>query len=594
MTRPSPLPALRAHIASLGLDGVVIPRFDAHQGENVAPHDERLRFVTGFSGSAGILLVLASQAVIFVDGRYQVQVRREVDTDAFEVGHFFDFPIERWLATHLPASQRIGINPMLVPSDLYARLAAAMGKARGELVALDADPVDAVWADQPPPPLVRIEGFALRYAGETSAAKRRRIGERLAALGADLLVETQPDNIAWLLNVRGGDAPTTTTPHSFVTIDREGAVDWFVDERKLPNDRSAFELDGVSLWAPGDLLQRLEAAADGRTVLVDPGFAPVATRQAVERGGGRALSEMSPITHAKALKNPVELDGFRESHVTDGVAWTEFMAWLHDNVPAREAAGDPVTELEAEDRLLAFRKAGQDFHEPSFRTISASAANAAMCHYASSPATNAPITSAGVYLLDSGGHYFTGTTDATRTTAFAPVPDEVRIAYTAVLKGFIGLMTAQFPTGTTGHQLDVLARRPLWDLGLDFDHGTGHGVGHFLNIHEHPHRFGKAANPHALAAGVIMTIEPGYYREGEFGLRIENQVETVAGAAGFLRFETLTLVPIDLSLADLNELTASEKKYLNAYHARVREALTGRLSAAAEARLHQWTAAIPL
>lgn len=587
----SRLEALRAQFGVLGIDGVVVPRFDAHQGEYCAPHDERLRYLTGFSGSAGIALVLDAGAVIFVDGRYQVQVRKEIDPEAFEIAHFYEFPIERWLKEKLPRDQRIGFNPMLLPTELYDRLAEAMVAAGGELVPLESDPVDGIWDEQPDPPTGRISSFPLANAGETAAEKRRRIGARLAELGADFLIETQPDNIAWLLNVRGSDVAYTPLPQSFLLLDKGGAVEWFVDERKLPNDREAFELEAVTTRSPADFLAGI-AHASGRSALVDPRFASVATALAVAGAGGTVKSETSPITIAKAIKNDAELQGFRTAHIEDGVALTEFLSWLHDNVALCEAAGNPIRELEAEERLLEFRAAGEGFVEPSFRSISASAANAAMCHYASSPETNAPLTTGGVYLIDSGGQYRAGTTDVTRTTAFGPVSDEVRRTYTAVLRGFIALITAQFPVGTKGHQLDALARRPLWDLGLDYDHGTGHGVGHFLSVHEHPQRFAKAVNPYDLAPGVIMTIEPGYYREGAFGLRVENQVETVAAAPGFLRFETLTLAPIDLSLADLGALTRDEKLFLNAYHSRVWQALSERLSPSARQRLEAWTAPI--
>jgi Xaa-Pro aminopeptidase len=584
------LEALRAHIGSLGIDGVIVPRFDAHQGEYCAPHDERLRYLSGFTGSAGIALVTAAGAVIFVDGRYQVQVRKEVDLDAFEISHFYDFPLERWLGEKLPRNMRIGFNPMLIPSDLHERLKAAMDAAGGDLVPLDIDPIDAIWPDQPEPPTGRISNFP--NAGEAAVDKRRRIGARLAELGADFLVETQPDNIAWLLNVRGADVKYTPLPQSFLLLDRSGETEWFVDERKLPNDRDAYELEAVKTRSPADLLAGIAARSNGRRALVDPRFASVAAALAVTGAGGSVLSETSPITVAKAIKNGTELDGFRSSHVSDGVALAEFMSWLADNVAAREAAGKPVTELEAEDKLLAFRQQGDGFVEPSFRSISASAANAAMCHYASSVETNAALTTRDVYLIDSGGQYLTGTTDVTRTTAFAPVSDEVRRTYTAVLRGFVALMTAQFPVTARGHHLDALARRPLWDLGLDYDHGTGHGVGHFLSVHEHPQRFGKVVNNYEFAPGVIMTIEPGYYREGEFGLRVENQVETVAAAPGFLRFETLTLAPIDLALADLSKLTREEIAWLDGYHARVREALAGQLSPSARAWLERMTAPI--
>ncbi len=592
MARNGVLPLLRAHLATLGLDGLVVPRFDAHQGESVAPHDERLRHVTGFTGSAGIALVLADRAVIFVDGRYQVQVRKEIDTDAIEVSHFYDFPIERWIVEYLPRGSRIGVNAMLVPSELYGKLERAVREAGGTLILVDSDPVDATWADQPPPPMGRVSNFPVAYAGEPSESKRQRIGKRLGELGADLMVETQPDNIAWLLNVRGSDIEFMPMPHSFLLLDQGGNAEWFVAEGKLPNDRGDYELAGVDIRDPGTLLPTLEKRAEGKSVLVDPTFAPAAAGLSVTRGSGRIVSVVSPITVAKALKNPVELTGFRDSHVADGIAWTEFMTWLHDNVVERQQSGRPITELEAEAKILEFRHKGANFVEASFHTIAASAANAAMCHYSSSEATNTAITSAAPFLLDSGGQYLGGTTDATRTTSFGPVSEDIRSTYTAVLKGFIALMTAQFPKGTTGHQLDAIARRPLWDLGLDFDHGTGHGVGHYLAVHEHPHRFAKAHNPYALEAGVIMTIEPGYYREDAFGLRIENQVETVAGNNGFLRFETLTLVPIDLSLAKLDDLTRSEIAFLDDYHARVREALWSGLSEAARSRVERWTAPV--
>lgn len=591
------LAALRAHLATLGIDGVIVPRFDAHQGEYCAPHDERLRYLTGFTGSAGIALVTADQAVIFVDGRYQVQVRREVDLGAYQISHFYDFPLERWLGEKLhggrqtsPRGKRIGFNPMLIPSDLHGRLVAAMQQAGGELVPLEADPIDAIWPDQPEPPTGRIANFP--NAGEAALDKRRRIGARLRELGADFLVETQPDNIAWLLNVRGADVKYTPLPQSFLLLDSSGETEWFVDERKLPNDREAYELEAVTTRSPADLLDGIAARAHGKRALVDPRFASVAAALAVTGAGGSVLSETSPITIAKAIKNAGELSGFRSSHVSDGVALTEFLSWLHEQVAAREAAGDAITELEAEDKLLEFRARGEGFVEPSFRSISASAANAAMCHYASSVETNAALSTSAVYLIDSGGQYLTGTTDVTRTTAFGPVPDEVRRTYTAVLKGFVALMTAQFPVTARGHHLDALARRPLWDLGLDYDHGTGHGVGHFLSVHEHPQRFGKVVNNYEFAPGVIMTIEPGYYREGEFGLRVENQVETVAAAPGFLRFETLTLAPIDLSLADVGALTREEVAWIDGYHARVRQALSGRLSAGAQDWLERMTAAI--
>ncbi|WP_240233310.1 aminopeptidase P family protein [Devosia lacusdianchii] len=584
------LVALRRQLSAMGLHGVIIPRFDAYQGEVVAPHDQRLGYVSGFTGSAGIALVTADRALLFVDGRYQVQARREVDLSAFEIEHFYDAPLEQWLSRHTAAGQRVGVNTMLVPGKLFDSLKTALEAAGGELVGLEADLVDAIWPDQPEPPLGAIKPFPLAFAGEDSATKRGRIAAELKRIGADLLVETQPDNIAWLLNIRGSDIAHTPVAHSAVLLDDTGAAEWFVDARKLPNDQDSVLSAGLNLRPAEGLLDAIAERASGRTVAVDPAFAPVAVRQAVERAGGGIASQFSPVTMAKAIKNPVELDGFRSAHVEDGIAWVEFIAWLMEQGPKRLAAGNPINEMEAQAELLKFRQQREHFVEESFAPIAASGSNAAMCHYSAKPSTNAPITAELPFLIDTGGQYFGGTTDATRTIMLGRPSADVRRTYTAVLQGFIALMTAQFPVTATGHYLDALARRPLWDLGLDFDHGTGHGVGHFLSVHEHPHRFGKTVNTFTFEPGVIMTIEPGYYQENGFGLRVENQVEVVAGAPGFLRFATLTLVPIDLSMADAAQLNRSDIAYLDAYHAQVRAALTGRLSQRAEAYLVEATA----
>jgi Xaa-Pro aminopeptidase len=586
------LTALRNQLSVYSLDGVIVPRFDEHQGEYCAPHDERLSYLTGFTGSAGVALVLKDKALIWVDGRYQVQIRGEVSLDDYAIEHYNDAPLENWLERHAAKAQRIGFNPMLIPTHRYRKLKAALEQVGAELVTLERDPVDVIWADQPARPLARINAFPLKHAGETSAAKRARIAAQLREAGADFMVETQPDNIAWLLNVRGGDVRFNPIPHSFLLLGADAGVEWFVDDRKLPNERQDYELDGVEVRDPGAFIGRIGARASDKAVLVDPEFASVASGLAVEHNGGRAIYKMSPVTLTKSVKNAVELQGFREAHIEDGAAWTAFMAWMHANVPTRAAAAKPVTELEAEAVILGYRERCQNFVEPSFRSISASASNAAMCHYAARPETDAAVGAAGPYLLDSGGQYYGGTTDATRTMAFGPVSDEVRSAYTAVLKGFVSIMTLQFPVGTEGHLIDAFARRALWDLGLDFDHGTGHGVGHMLSVHEHPHRIQKRVNSHKLVPGLVMTVEPGYYREGDFGMRVENQVEVVEGDRGFLKFRTLTLVPIDLSIADVGTLEKREIAFLNAYHAEVREKLMDRVPAEAREFLVRATAAI--
>lgn len=584
------LSMLRALLREQGLHGVIVPRFDAYQGEVVAPHDERLAYLTGFTGSAGLALVTLDRAVLFVDGRYQVQVKSEVDAASFEIAHFFDAPVEDWLRANAAAGTVFAINTGLVPGNLYDRIEAALLAAGASLVAVDADLVDAIWTDQPPPPLGAITAFPISHAGETSMDKRRRLAERLVAQGADFLAETQPDNVAWLLNVRGTDIPHTPFPHSTLILDRDGRVDWFVDRRKLPNALESIETEGLTILDTGAFLPELEQRAGTCKVMIDPGFAPVAVRLATLRGGGTPVMQVSPITLAKAVKNPVELAGFRDVHLDDGVALTEFLAWLDVEVPIRQAAGAPITELEAQAVLLDFRRQGNGFSEESFAPISASGQNAAMCHYSARLATNGMLGSDLPYLIDSGGQYPGGTTDVTRTVAFGAMPPRIVAAYTAVVQGFIALAGARFPVTACGHHLDALARRPLWDLGLDYDHGTGHGVGHFLSVHEHPHRFGKAVNPHRFEPGVIMTIEPGYYAEGDFGLRVENQVEVVSSGEGFLAFRSLTMAPIDLSFADIGGFTCAENAWLVDYHAQVRASIGHRLSARAAAYLDRLTA----
>lgn len=574
----SPIHALREKLIEESLDGYVIPRFDEHQGEYCAAHDNRLAHITGFTGSAGVAIIMQDRAAIFVDGRYQVQVRDEVDQTLFAIEHFYDAPLKDWLKSNLRKGERVGFNSMLLPSTWDADCRHSVEAAGCIWVPLQEDLVDSVWLDQPDRPLGKIMAYPLARAGEAVSDKKKRISAALVELGADFLVETQPDNIAWFLNVRGSDVAFNPMPHSFLIFDRTGNAEWLVDHRKLLNNLSGFELDGVAISEPEKLLERVRTEASDRTLLLDPAFAPSAVAHAARASGGTVRLHQSPITLAKTVKNPVELAGFRECHLLDGIALIRFFAWLEKHGAARIADGRPITELEAERRLLSFRQMSDLFVEPSFRTISASAANAAMCHYAASATSNAPITMEGLYLLDSGGQYLSGTTDVTRTTSLGAVSDEMRLHYTAVLKGFISLMSLKFPAGTCGHHLDAFARRFLWDLGLDYDHGTGHGVGHFLSLHEQPQRFDRRINEIALAPGMVTTIEPGFYKAGQYGMRIENQVEVVADPDGFLRFRTLTLAPIDLRLADLNRLTEVELSWLDAYHAEVAAEMEGLLS----------------
>ncbi|SEL71377.1 Xaa-Pro aminopeptidase [Kosakonia sacchari] len=572
MQTPTPLQALRDQLVALELDGIIVPRADAHQSEDCAPHDNKLQWLTGFTGSAGLALVLRDRALMFVDGRYQVQVRSEVDLHAFEIHHLHNEPLDQVLAS-LPAGSRIGFEPLLMVNSQFT----ALDATHCELVALAHDPFTAIWRDRPAAPCGVIREMPVTISGESSADKRARIAQVLAAKGTDYLAITLPDNIAWLLNIRGSDIAMNPVAHSFALLSRDGAVEWFVDPRKTV--ALSAELKATLTLSDFDaFLPRCQQIAPGKRILLDGDFAPVALRFAIEQQGGEVLWSADPITFIKAHKNPVELAGYRESHQQDGAAWVNFLAWLAQEVPAREAAGNPVTELEAQQKQLAFRQQQAGFIEQSFSTISASASNAAMCHYHSSEKTNKAITGANFYLNDSGGQYQNGTTDATRTLSFGPLDAQQRLHYTAVLKGFLSMFTLQFPAGTHGHQLDAFARRALWDLGLDFDHGTGHGVGHQLLIHEQPQRIAKKVNPWPLSAGNIMTIEPGYYLADRYGIRIENQVEVVESQPGFCRFSSLTLIPIDLSQVEWNLLSEQEKQWLDDYHQRVRETLSPRVN----------------
>ena len=586
MSTSSPLAALRRWLQENHLDGMIVPRADAWQSEYCAPYDEKLAWLTGFDGSAGLALVLKDKALLFVDGRYQVQARVQVNLDEIEIHHLHNEPLAAWLAANVEPATRIGFDPLLMTNTEFTQLSATPC----ELVPLNASPFDTLWIDRPDAPAGPIREMPVAVSGESSEDKRQRVAAVLAANNADYLAVTLPDNIAWLLNVRGSDIPTSPVPLSFALLSRDGHVEWFVNDNKLgalPEEvRNAFTI------APQDaFIERGQQIAAGKRVMVDADSAPVALRFAIEPRG-EIVWRTDPITLMKATKNPIELAGYRACHHQDGAAWVNFLAWLSREVPRREAAGNPLTELEVQAQQLAFRKQQPGFIEQSFATISASSSNAAMCHYHSSEASNKPIGHDHFYLNDSGGQYTNGTTDATRTLAWGHVPPQQRMHYTAVLRGFLSLITLQFPSGIHGHQLDAFARRPLWEMGLDYDHGTGHGVGHQLLIHENPHRIAKKVNPWPLVAGNIMTIEPGYYLGGSHGIRIENQVEIVESRPGFCTFSSLTLIPIDLSQVELQLLTGQEKQWLDEYHQQVREALSPLVNSEARPWLVEATAPI--
>ena len=582
---------LRAALSARGAHGFLVPRADEHQGEYVPPCAQRLAWLTGFTGSAGLAVVLPEAAAIFVDGRYTLQARAEVDGRLFVLRHLTEQPATEWIAETLRPDQVLAYDPWLhTPGDVE-RYAAAAARAGGRLVALGDNPVDAVWTGRPPVPLAPVASHDLRFAGESTAAKRQRLAAALAAAGTDGAVLTAPDSIAWLLNIRGGDVPHTPLPLSFAILHADAAVDLFVDRRKLAPGVVEHLGPAVRISAPEDFgaaLARLGSAK--RHVQVDPATAAAWVFDRLRESGAEIRRAADPCLLPKACKNAVELEGTRTAHRRDGAALTRFLAWLAKNAPA-----GGVTEIAASDRLEAFRHAGEHFRDLSFPTISGAGSNGAIVHYRATPKTERRLESGTLYLVDSGAQYLDGTTDVTRTVAIGMPSAEMRDRFTRVLKGHIALATCRFPKGTTGSQLDVLARRALWEIGVDYDHGTGHGVGSYLGVHEGPQRISKLPNAQALLPGMIVSNEPGYYKTGAYGIRIENLVvvtllpREAAAERELLGFETLTLAPIDRVLVAPELLDDAEIAWLDAYHARVRAELAPLLDDATAAWLAEVT-----
>lgn len=592
-TGPAPaerLDALRAELAARGLSGFVVPRADEHQGEYVAACARRLAWLTGFTGSAGMAVVLADQAAVFVDGRYTLQVRSEVDAARFEPVHLIDNPPPRWLGERLKAGDRLGFDPWLHTADQAEALRAAAERAGAELVACDSNPLDAVWHDRPPPPAAPAVPHPLAFAGTASAEKRGDVAEILAADRHDAAVLTDPASIAWLLNIRGGDVGYTPLPLSFAILHADAGVELFMDPAKLSAETRAHLGEAVQVQPPSGLPTALDRLA-GKRVRLDPSSAAAYLFDRLGKAGAKVERALDPCALPKACKNPAELAGARAAHLRDGVAVVRFLAWLDGR--------QGVDELAAAARLEAFRAEGDHFRGLSFPTIAGSGPHGAIVHYRSTPASNRVLQPGELFLLDSGAQYLDGTTDITRTIAIGAAGAEERHRFTLVLKGHVGVSRALFPAGTTGSQLDVLARQHLWRHGLDYDHGTGHGVGSFLSVHEGPQRISKmGAGAVALKPGMVLSNEPGYYKSGAYGIRTENLVAVVPaeGPAGaereMLEFDTLTLAPYDRTLIDPALLDAGERDWLNAYHARVLAALAPLLDDAARAWLERACAVI--
>ena len=587
------LSGLKAAMRAAQIEGYLVPHGDEHQGEFNAPYAERLKWLTGFAGSAGIAIVLGDEAAIFVDGRYTLQVRDQVDGTLYQYRHMIDEPASAWIVEHAKAGQKIGFDARLHTPAGLARLEEAAMKAGAALLPLPHNLIDQVWANQPARPRAPVMAYPVKFAGRSSAEKRGLIADVLKGEALDAFFLTALDSIAWLFNIRGSDVEYSPLTYAYALLLADGKAVLFIDPAKISPEVKAHLGPDVRLAAYDGLDHELTAL--DKSVAVIGLDRDTGSRWAYDRlAAGRKVRVMAdPCTALKARKHPAELQGVRDAHVRDGAALSRFLAWL-----SKEALKGQLTEITAAERLEQFRAESNTFRGPSFATIAGAAGNGAIVHYRAHPKTAARIHPDMVMLLDSGGQYLDGTTDVTRTFAIGKATAEQKHRFTLVLKGHIALAMARFVKGTTGSQLDALARHALWQEGLDYDHGTGHGVGTYLGVHEGPQRISKVGNIVALEPGMVISNEPGYYKTGEYGIRIENLVAVreapkPAGAEkALLEFETITLAPIDLNMVEASLLSTAEKTWLNSYHARVRKTLTPLVDAETKVWLRESTAAI--
>ncbi len=583
----SRLAALRAELDRHGLHGFIVPRADEHLGEYVPAAAERLAWLTGFTGSAGLAAVLPDRAAVFTDGRYVLQLQAQTDPALWERRHIIEEPPQTWLAGHVPAGAPIGYDPLLISEEGLQRYLDA-GLA---MIAVTANPIDAIWTDRPAPPLAPAVPHGLAQAGRDSADKRADLAAALREAKQDAAILTDPASIAWLLNIRGADVPYTPFVLGFAILHADGDTELFLALEKLPDATRAWLGSAVAVQ-PRSVLPGALARLAGKRVRVDAATAPVWFAQTLRAAGATVVAGMDPCLLPKASKNPVEQQGARDAHARDAVAVCRFLHWL-------AGAAGHTTELEAAARLLAFRAEAPEFRGESFPAISGAGEHGAIIHYRVTPETNRPINPDELYLIDSGGQYADGTTDITRTVWTGPgdPPAELRDRVTRVLKGHIAIARLVFPQGVAGPHLDAFARAALWRAGLDYDHGTGHGVGSYLSVHEGPVSLSRAAKPVPIAAGLILSNEPGYYAPGAYGIRLENLLlvqpaDLPEANKPFLRFETLTLAPFDRRLIERDLLTAEETAWLDSYHARVADEIGKRLDPAARAWLVAACAAV--
>jgi Xaa-Pro aminopeptidase len=567
------LAALRVQLKEDRLDGFVVPLTDEHMSEYVGSYAQRLEWLTGFKGSAGSAVVLPQEAAIFTDGRYTIQVRQQVSDAEWSYQSVPETSVAQWLKDNAPAGARIGYDPWLHTGD-WVKIATEQLAANGaELVAVSRNPIDAVWADRPEPSRARLIVQSDDLAGKTSAEKRHDVADWLEKEGADAAVLAALDSIAWTLNVRGADVSHTPVALAYAVAHRDGTTDLFVAGEKVGDDVRVHLGNGVRLHER-DAFEPYLQTLSGKLVAVDPERSVAAIGQALESGGARILKRRDPTVLPRAIKNAAEISGHRSAQARDGAAVSRFLKWIEDETP-----GGGLDEIIAADKLESLRHEHGDLRDLSFDTISAYGPNGALPHYKGTAESNLPFRPGTLYLVDSGGQYVDGTTDITRTVPIGEPTAEMRDRFTRVLQGHIAIATALFPKGTRGSQLDSFARRPLWEAGCDYAHGTGHGVGAFLSVHEGPQRISPAGSSQSggdepLQAGMILSNEPGYYKAGEYGIRIENLVlvveREVAGVdKEMLGFDTLTFVPIDRRLIVATMLSANERDWLDAYHAEV-------------------------
>ena len=573
--------ALRAELARLGLDGFLVPRADQHQNEYVSPSEERLAWLSGFTGSAGIAIVLKTRAAIFVDGRYSLAVKDQVDLSVFKPEALTETMPAEWLEANLSAGARLGYDPWLHTPRQVERLAKAAQTAGAELVPVEPNPIDTIWIDRPAPPLGKITLHARKFAGQDAKKKLARVAAALAA--KDALLISDPHAVAWVFNIRGHDVAHTPLPLAYALILKDSKPRLYADARKLDKDVRDKLAGLAGIEEPDRLVPDLEALGDAaKKVLFDSATVPAKLTKIFKDAGGVCEFGSDPIVLMKASKNAAELAGARAAQLRDGAAMVRFLHWFSVHAP-----GGKLTEIEAAQALETFRRDTHRLKDVSFPSIAAAGANAAIPHYRVTVKTNAKIRK-GIFLIDSGGQYEDGTTDITRTLAVGKPTALMRDRFTRVLKGHIAIARAIFPKGTSGAQIDALARAPLWRAGLDFDHGTGHGVGSYLSVHEGPQRISKLGTA-GLEPGMILSNEPGFYHAGHWGIRIENLVvvekkEITGAEREMLGFETITLAPIDLALIEPKLLDREEIAWLNAYHARVRE----QISPLVEAGVRRW------